>query len=360
MRKKFIVGGILALAIVAAVLLLLKQPGGGSDDDDDEGGGGNAATVVTVQTATLARRTLHGYVEGVGSVTGAPAEQGRPPASAKVASAVAGVLARTYVAEGDSVRQGQRLFDLDDRVAQAAVERDRQLDRYAQEAARRQRDLFRSQNTSLKALQDAEGQAASAAADLATAEAELAWTHISAPLSGTVTRIYVQPGEAVDTSAPLADITDLDRLVVAAEVPADLAGQVKSGQRMEVLTQPAVAATMDFVSPAVDPATGAVAVRAALPAGSGLRPGQTVRFRITVAEHRDVLAVPAESVVTDEQGHSSIWVVSGDQAARQAVTAGLRDGGWVEVQAPGLAAGEKVVTVGAYGLPDKTQIRTSP
>jgi multidrug efflux pump subunit AcrA (membrane-fusion protein) len=62
-------------------------------------------------------------------------------------------------------------------------------------------------------------------------------------------------------------------------------------------------------------------------------------------------------VVTDEGGKSVIALVKGDEAKQMPVQTGLRENGLVEVEAPELNAGDVVVTVGAYGLPEKTKIR---
>jgi membrane fusion protein (multidrug efflux system) len=94
-----------------------------------------------------------------------------------------------------------------------------------------------------------------------------------------------------------------------------------------------------------------------LPAGSGLRPGQLLHLRIVTDVHENCLAVPAESIVTDEAGQSVIALAKGDEAVRTPVQTGFREMGLVEVSAPDLTAGETVVTVGAYGLPEKTKIR---
>ena len=103
---------------------------------------------------------------------------------------------------------------------------------------------------------------------------------------------------------------------------------------MQVLTEPPVTATLSFVSPAVDPNNGTVLARALLPADSGLRPGQFVPLRIVTAVHTNCLAAPAESVVTDESGNSVIALVNGDEATQTPVQTGLRENGWVEIEAP--------------------------
>ena len=122
------------------------------------------------------------------------------------------------------------------------------------------------------------------------------------------------------------------------------------------MSEPAVTTELLFVSPDVDKDNGTVLVRALLPADSGLRPGQFVPLRIVTAVHTNCLAAPAESVVTDESGKSVIALVKGDESVQTPVQTGLRENGWVEIAAPGLKAGDTVVTVGAYGLPEKTKI----
>ena len=79
-------------------------------------------------------------------------------------------------------------------------------------------------------------------------------------------------------------------------------------------------------------------------------------MRIATTVHTNCLAVPAESVVTDESGKSVIALVTGDEADQMPVQTGLRENGLVEISAPELKVGDTVVTVGAYGLPEKTKI----
>jgi len=111
------------------------------------------------------------------------------------------------------------------------------------------------------------------------------------------------------------------------------------------------------IRPEVDPKTGTAQVRVAVPAGSGLRPGQLVTVRIVSDERRDRLAVPVESVTKDADGVSVIALVNGTTAMQKPVKVGLRDGDLVEVEGDGLREGLTVVTLGAYALPRETKIR---
>ena len=307
----------------------------------------HAATDVPVQVGKITRATLRSYVTGYGTVEPEPAGE-RPAASARVASAVAGVIAFVHAKEGAQVEKGAPLFDLDLRVARVAVD-------FATKALDRQKELLRVEGTSQKNVQEAEQQ-------LAAARAQQALLSVVAPLAGTIVRVNARLGEAVDLTSVLAEIVDLDRLVVSAVVPATEVGSLKPGQPAEVAggaSAAPVATTLIFISPQVDPKTGTVVVRAAVPAHSGLRPGQFVTLRIVSEEHPDRLAVPTESVVQDGEAGSAIAVVQGDKAVRKPVKVGLRDGDRVEIEAEGLKEGDVIVTVGAYGLPKETKIRVA-
>ena len=74
-------------------------------------------------------------------------------------------------------------------------------------------------------------------------------------------------------------------------------------------------------------------------------------------EHKDVLAVPREAVVTDENGDSVVALIEGDQATRKTVTAGFEENGQIEITADGLKEGDTVATAGAFGLPQATKVK---
>jgi membrane fusion protein (multidrug efflux system) len=217
----------------------------------------------------------------------------------------------------------------------------------AEQELARQKQLFAQQNTSLKNLQDA--------------EAQLALLQVIAPLSGSVVSVNVKPGQAVDVSTVVAEVMDLNRLAVSAEIPAAEAADLKTGEVVRVQSEAPATAELSYVSPVVDMNSGTVLIRALLPADCGLRPGQFVPLQIVTAVHTNCLSAPEESVVTDETGSSFISLVNGDEATQTPVQTGFRENGWVGITGTGLKAGDSVVTVGAYGLPDKTKIQiTNP
>ena len=338
-RKHIIAVIVILLAAGAGIVALVKSRDGASESGGDEA----TPTLVSVQTGALKLATLHRYVQGFGTVEPAPATADQPAADAPLAAPSAGVVTKVNVIAGQRVAKGDVLVELDSGTTTYAQ---------AEQELARQKELFAQQNTSQKNLQ--------------AAEAQLALLRVTAPLAGTVARLNVKPGQAVDASTVVAEVMDLSRLAVSAEIPSAEANDLKTGEEVQIsgtgfqpvnrLDARSTTTSLLFVSPDVDKDNGTVLVRALLPADSGLRPGQFVPLRIVTAVHTNCLAAPAESVVTDESGKSVIALVKGDEAAQTPVQTGLREDGWVEIEAPGLKAGDTVVTVGAYGLPEKTKI----
>ena len=329
MIRKLIITVIVVAVAGLGIYAFIKSRG-----PDTATGEETTPSVITVQVGALTNVTLHRYVEGYGTVEPAPATAEQPAAGATLAAPVAGVVARVNAIAGQQVTKGDVLAELNS----GAMTVD-----YAEQAAARQEKLYAQQNTSLKNLQDA--------------EAQLASLRVIAPLAGTVTRLNVKPGESVDVNTVVAEVIDLNRLAVSAAIPAAEANDLKIGEDVQMLTDPPATATLAFVSPAVEANNGTVLTRATLAAGSGLRPGQFVQLRVVTAVHTNCLTAPIESVVTDESGHSVIALVKGDEATQTPVQTDLREDGWVEISGTGLKEGDSVVTIGAYGLPEKTKIQ---
>lgn len=316
-------------------------------------------TEVAVEVAQVQKTTLHSYVTGYGYVETEPAGAGRTSADAKISSPVAGVVSEIKCYAGLRVKKGAVLFLLDSRIAEAEVEKAKQAMAFAEKAFERQKDLQKSDATSEKTYQEIENQLAVARSDLAAAQMRLSYYKISAPLSGTITKLNVTPGSYVDSNSPMAELADLTRLVAAVSVPISEAVSLKAGQPLEIKMDGAamlVTGKLAYFSPGVDAASGTITAYATLPVDTNLKQGQFVKVRITNDE-RNCLAVPVSSVMKDSEKGWVLSVVADGKATRIQVKTGLRDGGLVEVESEKLKEGMTVVKVGTYGLPEETKVR---
>jgi len=344
--------GTLMVGAAMVVASSLMNPGCRRGDGDS-----GAPVEVVVHVGTVTRATLHSYVEAYGRVEPEPPGTGSPPARAIIGAPVSGLLARIECAEGERVGVGSTLFALDSRTAEVAATKARTALAYAEKTLERQRELLEAGGTSERGVQDAEQLRDAAGNELAAAETQLELLRVTAPVAGTVVRIDAALGQPVEPNTVLAEIIDLDRLVIEAGVPSLEAPNLAPGQRVELASDGSILGRVVFVGRNVDPATDTVVTRASVPPGSNLRPGQFLEFRIVTDEHPDCLVVPVASVVSREGEGSWVMVVSGDTAVRKPVTIGLREDGMVEVSGPEIAEGTAIVTDDAYGLPAETRIR---
>jgi membrane fusion protein (multidrug efflux system) len=345
--------GVLAAAVVVVWVLRLV---GTRDDEPDEA----AATVVDVRIGHVARATMRRYLTAYGRVEPAPAREGRPPAGATLGAPVSGALAEIDCAEGVTVHKGARLFRLDTRAAEAALSKARSALDFSEKTYDRQKALIAADGTSTRALQEAEQQRDAARAEVMAAEAEIALRTVTAPIDGTVVRVPVHLGQTVDSATVLAEVVDLRRLVVAAQLPSREAAAARVGQEVRGAAGDPIG-RVSLVGDAVDPASDSVRLLADLsPGATRLLPGRFVEIRVVADEHERSLVVPESSVVTRADEGSWIVRVEGDRATRQVVRPGIRDGGLVEVEGEGLEEGEAIVVDDAYGLPPDTRVRIVP
>lgn len=342
-----------SMALVACAMVA----GCGKNSAGDEGQA--IETVVAVQSGTIERGTLHGYVQAYGEVAPDPGSATNPAARLVLTAPAAGVVKTVRCIEGQKVAAGDVLFEMDSSAADIAVKEAQSALGLAQENLARQEKLLEIQAAPEKAVQEARQQLAAAQAAAAKAAYERSLGTVRAAQDGTVIRVAATQGASVNAADALAEIWDLDRLLVLARVPAREAAPLAVGQN--VLMDGGAAAgeegTLVFIADRVDPADGTIGVRIAPAHGTALHCGQFVSVRVVCTEHAGCLSVPEESIVLSPDGAASIAVIDGDRAVVHPVTIGLKDRGRVEVSGEGLQAGMKVVTAGAYGLPDQTRIR---
>jgi RND family efflux transporter MFP subunit len=288
----------------------------------------------------------------------------------------------------------QKSFERQKTLAETQGSSQKNLELAASELAAAQNELkvAERQLAILKAsptpedLAEATAKVAEAAGALAAARVQRSMLTVVAPLSGTVTRVGVNVGEGVDATRVLAELVDLDRLVATVAVPSAEAHLLRPDQHATILeeraapaqpatkssqsqpsasqpspTRPAhadaIVGDVRVVGPSVDRKSDSVWAVVSLPSGSGMRPGQSIRLRVAVEEHPDVLAVPVEGVVTTPEGETVVYKVEGDKAAQVPVRVGLREGELEEIESAAIHEGDSVVATGAYGLPPETKVR---
>ncbi|RME33362.1 MAG: efflux RND transporter periplasmic adaptor subunit [Gammaproteobacteria bacterium] len=321
-----------------------------------------AATPVTVTQA--ASETLAVTESAVGTIEALYA----PTVAAEVAARVVAV----EVEEGEEVRKGQLLASLDPEdyrlavsAARASLERIEALIHGQQLKVDRLLALRRKQSASQSALDEAESalkalraERALARVRLAQAERRLSQTRILSPVEGRVSARMVSPGDYVKAGTPLFRLTGRRHLRARLPFPETLAGRLRPGQAMRLVTpqalEQAVETTVGSLRPEITPSNRAIEALVQFDNPDGWEPGASVTGTVTLEVHEGAVTVPEAALVRRPAGEV-VYVIEGDSARQRLVHSGLRLRGKVEITA-GLAAGETVAVDGAGFLTDGARV----
>jgi len=206
---------------------------------------------------------------------------------------------------------------------------------------------------------EAQTQAAKARYD--AAQAQLSYSEVRSPISGIIADRPLYAGEMAAAGAPLLTVMDVSRVIARTNIPVGQASALKVGDSATIAqTDAALEASgkVTVVSPATDPnsTTVEVWVEAENP-GLHLKPGATVRVSIVAETLKDALVIPVAALLPSEEGGAQVMVVGTDSKAHQKkIEIGVREPDKLQVL-NGLAAGEKVITVGGVGLEDGAKVR---
>jgi multidrug efflux system membrane fusion protein len=365
------------------------------------GRGGFPASPVTAAKAEL--RDVPVQVRQIGSV--------EPVAVIAVKAQIGGELTRVLFREGDDVRKGQQLFEIDPRPyrqaidqAQAAIDKDNALiaqaeanlsrDRVQTANAKEQADryqalakdgliskdqnstyqtTFNSQNEALRADEAAINSAKASLnvdkAALETARLNLSYCSISSPIDGRAGSLLVQAGNLVkanDTGA-LVNINQLEPVYVTFSVPEQLLGDIRSYSKGNSLAVTAIISPehsavghMTFIDNLVDNTTGTIKLKAEFPnADRVLWPGQFVNVVMTLRTLHGVTVIPSEAIQSGQAGQF-VFVLKADQTVENRP---VKPGQTVENQIvveSGISPGETVITDGQMRLVPGARVRVVP
>jgi multidrug efflux system membrane fusion protein len=302
--------------------------------------------------------------------------------TAVVHAQVTGVLQRLVFREGQQVKAGQLLAQIDPRSfqaslgqAQGALARDRaQLENARLDLARYQdliaRDaLARQQLDTQRALvHQLEGTVKADQAAVDSAQLQLSYTRVTAPIAGRVGLKQVDLGNVVQPSDAngIVSITQTRPIalvfaVPSAHVPA-ISARLRKDERLPVEAWDRTGATrlavgrVATIDNAIDPATDTIKVKAVFPNDDdALYPNQAVSVRLQLDTLKDAVAVPQAAVLRGSQGFY-VYVVNADRSVNtRVIRPGPTDGPWMAVEGR-LQPGDQVVVDGVDRLREGARV----
>jgi membrane fusion protein, multidrug efflux system len=333
------------------------EPGSGKAKGKGRGGG-----TLTVRATKAVVKPMPVLIEAVGTV--------EPEHTVQVRAQVNGVLKAVGFREGDKVKAGQVLFQIDPATYQAQynqvlaqLERDKAQLENARAQQQRLEPLLKREFITRQeydvAVTSAKSLEATVAADEAAAEQariQLSYAHITAPISGRTGTLSVKPGNLVQGAsgnAPLVTINTMDPILVSFSVPERQLEEIRKYQtdrqmRIEILPDrnapPVAEGKLVFVDNTVTAQTGTVLLKTRVPNGNEvIWPGQFVSVRIVLTIEPEAVVVP-EAAVQPGQDSSFVYVVDENNKVKVQSVKIARQIGAEVVIASGIKAGDRVIT----------------
>ena len=314
----------------------------------------SSAGRVRVVTAKVVRQPLGLDMEAVGTAIANESVE----ITAKAANKVAAV----HFREGEKVRRGAVLVELD--TAQLRAELEGAEATLAESLARfeRSRALAATQALSKAELDQIEATLKSNRASVATARANLADAVIRAPFDGRTGFRQVSVGSFISPGTLITTLDDTSLIKLDFTVPQSYLHVLRPGLAIQAKVSGLPGQTFDgkvaIVGSRFDPVTRSVTVRAHLPNEQGvLKPGMFMAVTLR-GEPSPALVIP-EGALVPEQGKTYVFAVVNDTVTRQEVTTGRRLPGILEVTT-GLEEGDVVVVEGTQNVREGTRVVQVP
>jgi membrane fusion protein, multidrug efflux system len=327
---------------------------------------------VPVRIATAERRPVPFELAATGTV--------EPLQTVSVQAQVGGILRRVAFREGDEVKKGQVLFELDARPyraeldqALASLARDKaQSSNAAQEAARYEA-LVEKQYVTAQQYEQAKTSAAAARATLAGSQAavdqarlNLQYATIRAPITGRTGSLLVREGNLVRANAtqPLVTINQIRPILVRFGIPAPNLPLIREYAGKKIIVRAEAVGggessegSLSFIDNAVDTTTGTILLKGRFPNDDGsLWPGAFVNVRLQLYVEPDALVVPSAAVVSGQQGDFVFVIQPDSSAATRAVTVNRTAGDYAVVSGD-VQAGDQVVVDGQLRLRQGSKVQ---
>jgi membrane fusion protein (multidrug efflux system) len=324
-------------AVVAAPSAAARGPGAGP-------GGPQGRVAVEVGRAELTR--IEDDAQAVGSLRSNQGVMLRPEVSGRVS--------KLGFSDGQRVRRGQVLVQLDDSLQQAQLQQAQAQASIARTNLQRNRELVAQNFVSQSVVDQAQANLEVAEAQVALAQAQLQRMKVLAPFDGFAGIRSVNVGDYVKDGADLVQVEDVSTVWVDFRLPERYLAQLKPGQEVAValdaLPGRPHTARVEAVDSQLDASGRSVLVRARVAnAGGILRSGLFARTRIVFGTREQAITVPEEALVPMGEQQFLIKVVDGVGGSklgqRMPARIGVRRAGRVEVL-EGLKPGDLVVVAG--------------
>lgn len=281
----------------------------------------------------------------------------------EIKSETEGTVEKVSFVEGQPVKAGDLLLQLDETKFKATVNEAEANFKLSQANHERSKQLFQDKLISQQEFDQIAAQFQANQADLDLKRRQLKDARIRAPFEGVISSRSVSPGQVIGKNTTLTWVVDLDPVKVEFNVPERYVGQVRVGQKIEVTVAAypgrKYAGEVFFVAPFIESATRTALVKAKIPnEKQELKPGMFANLDLTLQLKEQAIVIPESSVLASGDRNVIYVVDAQDTAQIRPVKLGIRQAGLVEITG-GLQPGERVVAEGLQKLRPGGKVKAS-
>lgn len=343
-------------ALCAAVLISAGCGGGGGDEAQARNGGGKGGRPEQPPVPVAIAKAEVGSIASYYTATATLAAE----KEAEVLARVAGLVQALGCEEGDIVREGTELLQIDNaeylyRLQQSKADRADLESRYE-----RMQKMIDQNLVSAEEYEGVKNDLESARAAEGLAELNLSYTRVKAPFTGRVVTRHVDVGQNINVGTPLFVLSDFDPLLARIHVPAKEFNKLEVDQPVDLVLESngaRLTGRIKLISPVIDPSSGTIKVTVEIPEyPDDTRPGDFAQVSIVTERRMGATLVPKIAVVTD-RGERVVYVAAADSTAeRHVVEVGFEDDDNAEVIS-GIEAGAEIVVKGQRSLKNGQKIK---
>jgi membrane fusion protein, multidrug efflux system len=274
----------------------------------------------------------------------------------EILAPVAGTVLSISFEEGQAVREGAQLIQLDDRTWQAELSGVKASLSATQKELNRRITLKESEGASQEEIDRLSADVAQLESRARQLDVQISLAQIRAPFSGVMGLRRFSIGSFMAQGAALTSLAQVDRLKAEFGVPESMSAAIAVGQSISVrANSDTVQARVYAIDPVLDPRTRMRVVKASIPNSSGrIVPGMFAEAVFAVGSGEKRVMVPNECIIPSVE-QQSVMVVRGGKAVRQKITPGMRDQTHCEVLA-GVQPGDTVITSGILLVSDGSPV----
>lgn len=271
-----------------------------------------------------------------------------------------GQIAKIGFNNGQYVKRGQLLFQLDDSIVRTQLSAAQAKLKLSLEDLRRSHRLLTQDALSQQAVDTATAAVAEDESTTNEKQIRVDKMQLRAPFNGILGSRSVSIGQYVTVGETLVTLVNTDSLKVIYNVSQTYLSQLKLGQTVEItssaLPGESFSGTVSYISPSIDTTSRTVEVHATVPNNAGqLAPGMFVTINQELSERPNSLVIPAEALVATIAGNE-VYVLQDDRVIETPVQVGARWDNMVEITS-GLNLNQQVVSVGQQRLRDGSIVK---